>query len=41
MSVVITGWIAEQLQVGTVTGGISDALAKAGVTYPNPQGTPR
>ena len=37
--VVVTGWLATQLQAGTaVTGGFVNSLDPAGVTYPNPLG---
>jgi hypothetical protein len=37
--VVMTGWLATQLQAGTaVTGGYVNSLEPAGVTYPNPLG---
>jgi signal transduction histidine kinase len=39
MFAVLAGWAAQQLQAGTtITGGITNALAAAGVTYPNPLG---
>jgi hypothetical protein len=39
MLAVVPGWLAVQLQAGTaVTGGLTDALAAAGVSYPNPLG---
>jgi hypothetical protein len=38
MFVVAAGWAAQQLQVGTVYGGLTNALAAAKVTYPNPLG---
>ena len=39
MVAVVPGWLAVQLQAGTaVTGGLTDALAAAGVSYPNPLG---
>jgi signal transduction histidine kinase len=39
MCVVVVGWSAHTLQAGTtVTGGITNALAAAGVTYPAPRG---
>jgi len=36
--VVAAGALAQQLQVGIVTGGLTNALAVARVTYPNPLG---
>jgi hypothetical protein len=36
--VVVAGAVAQQLQVGIVTGGLTNALAVAKVTYPNPLG---
>jgi hypothetical protein len=39
IAVVMTGWLATQLQAGTaVTGGYVNSLEPAGVTYPNPLG---
>jgi signal transduction histidine kinase len=39
MVAVVVGWLAQLLQAGTtVNGGITNALAAAGVTYPNPLG---
>jgi hypothetical protein len=39
MLAVVPGWLSVQLQAGTaVTGGLTDALAAAGVSYPNPLG---
>jgi MFS family permease len=39
IAVVMTGWLATQLQAGTaVTGGYVNSLDPAGVTYPNPLG---
>jgi hypothetical protein len=39
MLAVVPGWLAVQLQAGiAVTGGLTDALAAAGVSYPNPLG---
>jgi hypothetical protein len=38
MFVVAAGWAAQQLQAGAVTGGLTNALAAAKVTYPNPLG---
>jgi signal transduction histidine kinase len=39
MVAAMVGWLAQLLQAGTtITGGISNALAAAGVTYPNPLG---
>ena len=39
IAVVLTGWLATQLQAGTaVTGGFVNSLDPAGVTYPNPLG---
>ena len=39
IAVVLTGWLATQLQAGTaVTGGYVSSLDPAGVTYPNPLG---
>jgi hypothetical protein len=36
---VLAGWIAQQFQAGTtITGGITNALEAAGVSYPNPLG---
>ena len=34
MFVVAAGWAAQQLQAGAVTGGLTNALAAAKVTYP-------
>jgi len=36
--VVVAGALAQQLQVGIVTGGLTNAFAAAKVTYPNPLG---
>ncbi len=36
--VVVAGAVAQQLQVGNVTGGLTNALAVAKVAYPNPLG---
>src|SRR6266851_2296899 len=39
MFAVVPGWLAVQMQAGTaVSGGLTDALAAAGVSYPNPLG---
>jgi hypothetical protein len=39
IAVVLTGWLATQLQAGTaVTGGYVNSLDPAGVSYPNPLG---
>jgi hypothetical protein len=38
MFVVAAGWAAQQLQAGAITGGLTNALAAAKVTYPNPLG---
>ncbi len=39
MVVVLAGWTAQLFQAGTtITGGITDALEAAGVSYPNPLG---
>jgi hypothetical protein len=39
MFAVLAGWVAQQFQAGTTeTGGISNALLAAGVSYPNPLG---
>ena len=39
MFVVLAGWAAQLLQAGTtITGGMSNALVAAGVSYPNPLG---
>jgi hypothetical protein len=38
MFAVAAGWAAQQLQAGAVTGGLTNALAAAKVTYPNPLG---
>jgi len=39
MFAVVAGWVAQQLQAGTtISGGITNALVVARVTYPNPLG---
>jgi hypothetical protein len=38
MFAVIAGWAATSLQAGTITGGLTSALAAANVSYPNPLG---
>jgi hypothetical protein len=36
---VLAGWTAQQFQAGTAeTGGLTNALVAAGVSYPNPLG---
>jgi hypothetical protein len=38
MFAVVAGWVAQQLQIGATTGGLTNALYAAGVAYPNPLG---
>ena len=38
MFAVVAGWAATSLQAGTITGGFTNALAAANVSYPNPLG---